>query len=82
LQDFCLSRRQFDPVFAVKSPKGEKRAVKFFNAGTNARGLYAADTQRSASLRRRIEAQNGTHILAHAEALGLGVQQYELIMTE
>jgi uncharacterized Fe-S center protein len=42
--------------------------------------IYAADTQRSASLRRRIEAQNGTLILAHAEALGLGTQQYELIM--
>jgi uncharacterized Fe-S center protein len=41
--------------------------------------IYAADTQRSASLRRRIEQQNGTLILAHAESLGLGRQEYELI---
>jgi uncharacterized Fe-S center protein len=44
--------------------------------------IYASDTQRSASLRRRIEAQNGTHILTHAEALELGTQQYELIMID
>jgi uncharacterized Fe-S center protein len=41
--------------------------------------IYAADTRRSASLRRRIEQQNGTLILAHAESLGLGRQEYELI---
>ena len=41
--------------------------------------IYAADTQRSASLRQRIETQNGTHILDHAEAFGLGSQQYELV---
>jgi uncharacterized Fe-S center protein len=41
--------------------------------------IYAADTQQSASLRQRIEEQNGTLILAHAELLGLGSQQYELI---
>jgi uncharacterized Fe-S center protein len=41
--------------------------------------IYAADTQRSASLRRRIEQQNGTLILTHAESLGLGSQQYELV---
>jgi uncharacterized Fe-S center protein len=40
--------------------------------------IYAADTQRSASLRERIETRNGTHILDHAEALGLGGQAYEL----
>lgn len=41
--------------------------------------IYAADTQRSASLRQRIESLNGTHILDHAEAIGLGSQQYELV---
>jgi uncharacterized Fe-S center protein len=41
--------------------------------------IYAADTQRSASLRQRIEARNGTHTLVHAESLGLGSQQYELL---
>jgi uncharacterized Fe-S center protein len=40
--------------------------------------IYASDTQRSASLRQRIESRNGTHILDHAEALGLGGQGYEL----
>jgi uncharacterized Fe-S center protein len=42
--------------------------------------IYAADTQRSASLRQRIESRNGTLILDHAEALGLGSQHYELVM--
>jgi uncharacterized Fe-S center protein len=41
--------------------------------------IYAADTRRSASLRQRIEQQNGMLILAHAELLGLGNQQYELV---
>ena len=41
--------------------------------------IYAADTQRSASLRRRIEQQNGTLILSHAELLGLGRREYELV---
>jgi uncharacterized Fe-S center protein len=41
--------------------------------------IYAADTQRSASLRQRIEERNGLHTLHHAESLGLGSQQYELI---
>jgi uncharacterized Fe-S center protein len=40
--------------------------------------IYAADTQRSASLRQRIESRNGTHILDHAESLGLGGKAYEL----
>jgi uncharacterized Fe-S center protein len=44
--------------------------------------IYAADPQRSASLRRRIEGQNGTLILTHAESLGLGSRQYELIPLE
>jgi uncharacterized Fe-S center protein len=41
--------------------------------------VYAADPQKSASLRARIESRNGIHTLDHAEALGLGSQNYELI---
>jgi uncharacterized Fe-S center protein len=41
--------------------------------------IYASDTQRSMSLRQRIESLNGTPILDHAEALGLGNRQYELV---
>jgi len=41
--------------------------------------IYAADTKRSASLRERIESRNGTHILDHAQTLGLGSQQYALV---
>jgi uncharacterized Fe-S center protein len=44
--------------------------------------IYAADTARSASLRNRIENRNGTHTLDHAQALGLGSQQYELVMID
>jgi uncharacterized Fe-S center protein len=44
--------------------------------------IYAANPQQSASLRQRIEQQNGTLILAHAELLGLGRQEYELINIE
>jgi uncharacterized Fe-S center protein len=44
--------------------------------------IYAADTQRSASLRKRIEGRNGIHILEHAQALGLGSRQYTLIMID
>lgn len=44
--------------------------------------VYAADPQKSASLRERIESRNGTHILDHAEALGLGSQTYELVMVD
>ncbi|GHV88644.1 hypothetical protein AGMMS50267_10040 [Spirochaetia bacterium] len=44
--------------------------------------VYASDTQRSASLRQRIESRNGMHILDHAEALGLGSQQYELVVID
>jgi uncharacterized Fe-S center protein len=42
--------------------------------------IYASDTRRSASLRQRIESRNGRHTLDHAEALGLGSQQYTLVM--
>ncbi|MDR2865661.1 MAG: DUF362 domain-containing protein [Spirochaetaceae bacterium] len=41
--------------------------------------IYAADTARSASLRKRIESRNGIHTLDYAEALGLGSQKYELV---
>lgn len=41
--------------------------------------IYAADAAKSASLRRRIEQQRGTVLLTHAESLGLGNQQYELV---
>jgi uncharacterized Fe-S center protein len=41
--------------------------------------VYRSDTKRSASLRQRIESRNGLHTLDHAEALGLGSQQYELV---
>jgi len=41
--------------------------------------VYAADPQKSASLRQRMESRNGIHTLEHAEALGLGSQQYELV---
>ncbi|MDR2842086.1 MAG: DUF362 domain-containing protein [Spirochaetaceae bacterium] len=41
--------------------------------------IYASDTKRSASLRERIESRNGMHTLDHAEKLGLGTQQYELV---
>jgi len=44
--------------------------------------IYKADTQRSASLRQRIESRNGTHILDHAQALGLGTQEYTLVMID
>lgn len=41
--------------------------------------VYASDPQKSASLRQRIESRNGMHTLDHAESLGLGSQQYQLI---
>jgi uncharacterized Fe-S center protein len=41
--------------------------------------IYASDPQKSASLRQRIESRNGIHTLDHAEALGLGSQQYQLV---
>jgi uncharacterized Fe-S center protein len=44
--------------------------------------IYAADTKRSASLRQRIESRNGTHILDHAQSLGLGSQQYRLVLID
>lgn len=44
--------------------------------------IYAADSQKNASLRKRIESRNGIHTLEYAEALGLGSQKYELINLE
>jgi uncharacterized protein len=41
--------------------------------------IYAADPQKSASLRQRMESRNGIHTLDHAQAIGLGSQTYELI---
>lgn len=40
--------------------------------------VYAADREKSASLRARIEAKHGTHTLDHAERIGLGRQTYRL----
>jgi uncharacterized Fe-S center protein len=42
--------------------------------------VYAADQKQNAALRERIESRNGTLILQHAEALGLGSQKYKLVM--
>jgi uncharacterized Fe-S center protein len=44
--------------------------------------VYASDTRRSATLRERIESRNGMLTLDHAEALGLGSQQYELVLVD
>ena len=41
--------------------------------------VYAADHQKSASLRQRMESLNGTHVLTHAERLGIGNQRYTLV---
>ncbi|MDR3272489.1 MAG: DUF362 domain-containing protein [Flavobacteriaceae bacterium] len=42
--------------------------------------IYLSDTQRSQSLRERIESKNGMLTIDHAEKLGLGSQKYELIV--
>lgn len=44
--------------------------------------VYAADAKQSAALRERIESRNGTLILHHAEALGLGTQRYKLVVID
>jgi uncharacterized protein len=44
--------------------------------------VYAADETRNAALRERIESRNGTLILQHAQALGLGSQKYKLVMVD
>ncbi len=41
--------------------------------------VYAADPKQSASLRERMESKKGTHILVHAERLGVGGQGYNLV---
>jgi len=40
--------------------------------------VFAADEEKSASLRRRIKLMNGTHTLDYAEEIGLGTQKYKL----
>lgn len=44
--------------------------------------IYAADDKESAALRARIESRKGLHILPHAEKMGLGSQNYELVMLD
>ncbi len=44
--------------------------------------IYAADEQKSASLRARIQSRNGTHTLDYAEELGIGSKKYELVMID
>ncbi len=41
--------------------------------------IYAADDKESATLRERIESRKGTHILPHAEKLGIGSRKYTLV---
>ena len=41
--------------------------------------IYASDTKRSASLRKRIESRNGVHTLDYAQELGLGTLKYNLV---
>lgn len=44
--------------------------------------VYKANTKESAALRKRIESRNGTLILQHADALGLGTQKYKLVLLD
>jgi uncharacterized protein len=44
--------------------------------------VYKANKKESAALRKRIESRNGTLILQHAEALGLGTQKYKLVILD
>ena len=41
--------------------------------------VYAADKDRSADLRKRIESKEGTHALDYTEKLGLGSLKYRLV---
>ncbi|MDR2854237.1 MAG: DUF362 domain-containing protein [Prevotellaceae bacterium] len=41
--------------------------------------VYASDTERSKSLRERIESRNGMLTIIHAEELGLGTQKYKIV---
>lgn len=41
--------------------------------------VYAADEEKSASLRTRIESRHGTHTLDYAEEIGIGTQNYNLV---
>ena len=44
--------------------------------------VYAADEEKSASLRRRIESRRGTLTLEYAEELGVGSRKYNLVMID
>jgi uncharacterized Fe-S center protein len=44
--------------------------------------VYAYDQKQSAALRERMESRHGIHTLEHAEALGLGSQNYELVLID
>ncbi len=44
--------------------------------------IYAADEEQSASLRERIESRNGLHTLDHAEKIGLGRQDYQIVVMD
>lgn len=44
--------------------------------------VYAADKEKSASLRDRIETRHGTHTLDYAEEIGVGSQKYNLVMID
>jgi uncharacterized Fe-S center protein len=44
--------------------------------------IYASDPETSASLRERMESRHGIHTLEHAQALGLGSRNYELVLID
>ncbi len=44
--------------------------------------IYTADENKSSALRRRMEKKRGTHILTHAEKLGVGSQRYNLVSVD
>lgn len=44
--------------------------------------IYAADDAQSASLRERMEAKSGVHLLTHAEQMGIGSQAYTLVLLD
>jgi len=41
--------------------------------------IYQSDPEKSTSLRQRMEDKHGIHILEHAEALGIGHKEYEIV---
>lgn len=44
--------------------------------------IQAADKEKSAGLRNRFEEKNATHLLDHAENIGLGKKSYKLVLIE